>query len=121
VRNLYSDAFVEKLHLHVAIDETELEQSLRGQDEDAHEVCIRGAEASVKIADADVKRARAARKLSPSSDAALDLQRAELVAEIATLNLERAKNLDDSEAALTHLQWQIDELRHQVLELQLRR
>ncbi len=33
---------------------------------------------------------------------------------------ERIKQLENSESVLTHLQWQIDKLRHQVIELQMR-
>jgi len=41
------------------------------------------------------------------------------MAEAVKLDLERTPHLEDPELVLTHLQWQIDELRHQILELQV--
>lgn len=119
--NLLSDAFIEKLKLHVVIDEQQLEQCLRQEDADAHQICIRSAEAAVEIAEANGKRKRAIHRRMPTTSSALDVERAEAVAEIAKLHLERTRAVeDDSSSILTHLQWQIDELRHQVLELQMR-
>ena len=117
--NVFSKEFMEKLHLHIAIDEAQLAQHLKGEDADAHQVCIRGAEASVKLAEADWKRKQDSHQQAPTAAGALVVERARLVAEIAKLNLERAKELNASESLLKHLQWQIEELRHQVLELQM--
>ena len=121
VPNVFSAEHIEKLRLHVVIDEEQLEQCLKGEDADPHQVCIRSAEAAAKIAEADSKGLRAAHKRMPTATSALRVERATLVASIAKLNLERIKRQENSESVLTHLQWQIDELRHQVLELQMRR
>ena len=118
IPNLMSAAFFEELRLHAEIDEERLEQCLMGEDADSHQICIRSAEAAVKIAEADLKRKRTRHQRMPSTFSKLHVERAEVSAELAKLNLERAQELDGSEAAWTHLQWQIDELRHQVLELQ---
>jgi hypothetical protein len=120
VPNVFSAEFIEKLRLHVVIDEAHLEQCLKREDADLHEVCIRSAEAAVKIAEADLKRKRATYQRMPTDASALHVERAAVVAKIAKLNLERTQHLEDSESVLTHLQWQIDELQHQVLELQMR-
>ena len=120
-QGVYSTEYVDKLRLHVAIDEAELQQCLKGEDKDPHQVCIRGAEAAVRIAEADLNGARAVQQRMSSNSNALVAERAEIVERIASLNLERMKQLEDSESALAHLQAQIDQLRHQVLELQLRR
>ena len=121
IPNLYPAEYVEKLQLHVVIDEAELEQSLKGVEKDSHEVCIRSAEASVKIAEADLNGVRAYYQRIPTNANALAVERAEVVATISKLNLERTKHLEDSESVLIHLQWQIDQLRHQVLELEMRK
>ena len=52
VPGVYPTEFIEKLKLHIVIDEANLEQCLKGKDADAHQVCIRNAEASVKLAEA---------------------------------------------------------------------
>lgn len=120
IPNVFTAPFVDNLRLHVVIDEAELEQRLKGKDADAHQIWIRGAEAAVKFAEANLESMQAIHQRKPSSDSARRLERAEVVSEIARLNLERTKYLENSESVLTHLQWQIDELQHQVLELRMR-
>ena len=120
IPDVFPAEFIEKLRLHLVIDEAQLEQCIKGEDADSHEVCIRSTEASVKIAEANLKRTRAVHQRMPTPVNALKAKRAAVVARIATLNLEKVKHLENSESILTHLQWQIDELRHQVLELQMR-
>lgn len=117
---VYPSEFIEKLKLHVVIDEANLEQCLKGKDADAHQVCIRNAEASVKLAEADLKRATGIHRRRPTAGNVLNVKRAEVAAKIAKLNLESTQDLEASESVATHLQWQIDQLRHQVLELQMR-
>ncbi len=117
--NVFSKEFIERLHLHIDIDEAQLAQCLKGEDADAHQVCIRGAEASLKIAEADLERKRDSQQRIPTAAGALAVERARLVAEIAKLNLERAQDLAGADSFVKHLQWQIEELRHQVLELQM--
>ena len=121
VPNVFSTEFIETLRLHVEIDEAQLEQCLKGEDADPHQVCIRSAEAALKIAETDLKGIRATHQRMPSADSALQVERAAVVAKIAKLNIEKIKQLENSESVLTHLQWQIDDLRHQVLELQMRK
>ncbi|MCF7962161.1 MAG: hypothetical protein K9M08_15600 [Pirellula sp.] len=120
IQNLYSAEYLEMLKLHIAIDEAELEQCLKGEDDDLHKACVRSAEASLTVAEANLRRTRAFYQLMPTTGSDLAAERAGLVAELAKLNLERANGLTNLESVLTHLHWQIDELRHQVLELQMK-
>ena len=115
---VFSSKYLDRLRLHVTIDEAELEEHLKGGYAAANEVCIRSAEASVKIAEADLEAWRAAHQRKPMADIELDVKRAGIVAEIAKLNLKRAKQIESPDSVLIHLQGQIDELRHHVLELQ---
>lgn len=119
IPNLFSADHIDRLRLHVANDEAFLEQALRGEEADPHQICVRSAEAAVEIAEADLRRVRAANERVPTAVSDLSVERARVAAEIAKLNLERTQHLEESELVLTHLQWQIDELRHQVLELQM--
>ena len=119
IPNVLPAAFIETLQLHVVIDEEQLRHCLNGEHHDSDQMCIRRAEARVKIADADVKRTRAVHERIRSTTSKLDLERATAVANMAKLNLERTREPEHSESTLTHLQWQIDDLRHQVLELQM--
>lgn len=114
-----SAALLERLRLHVQIDEERLAQSLLREDGDPHQVCIRSAEAGVRIAKADLKRKLGRHESMPDAFSKLHVERAQVAVEVAVLTLERARAIDSPGATLKHLQWQIDELRHQVLELQL--
>ena len=121
VPGVYSQEFIEKLQLHVAIDEAHLEESLKGEEAEAHQVCIRRAKALLELAQADLNRESAIFDRSPTESHKLNVNRALAVAEIARLNLEQTRHPDSSESIHKHLQSQIDQLRHQVLELQMRR
>lgn len=119
IADLFPAGHIDRLRLHVATDEAQLEQALTGEAADPHQICIRSAEAAVEMAEADLQRLRAAHERMPTAVRESSVERAAVVAEIARLNLERARHLDADELLLTHLQWQIDDLRHQVLELQM--
>ena len=116
---VYTNEFIEKLRFHVEVDEANLQQCLQGEDADAHQVCVRQAEASVKLAEAELKRQTFLNRLSNTDEAAISFERAKIMSEIAKLNLEKTKASEASESVLTHLQSQIDLLRHEVMELQL--
>jgi hypothetical protein len=119
---LYSDEFIELLKLHVEIDEAELEQSLKNEDADAREVVLRNAESSLKIAQMNLKATRAVFENLPSIDSKYDLETAKVNLEIAEFELEQAKQLgsSDPKAAVRHLQRQINQLRHQILQLRMK-
>ena len=119
VPHLFPAVTIEKLRRHVVIDEEQLKQCLMGQDSDLHEVCIRTAEAAVEIAEADLKRKRGVHERMPTTFSALNVERSRAAAKVARLNLERTRAQETAESVVAHLQWQIDELRNQVLELQL--
>lgn len=120
IPHLFSEEYLEKLHLHVAIDEAKLAESLKADHHDSHNVCLRSAEASVKLAEADYKAASAIYQDIPSEANSLKAERAEIVMNLARLNLEKMKQLGQTETYLAHLQFQIDQLQHQVLELQMK-
>ncbi len=119
--NVYSPVFIEKLKLHVMIDEAQLQQSLKGHQADAHQVCVQEAKASVQLAETDLKRWSGIRSRRPTATNSINVERAETVLRIAKLNLKKTQNLDGAAAITTHLQSQIDQLRHKILEMEMRR
>jgi hypothetical protein len=121
IPHVYPTEYIEKLRLHVVIDEAELEQCLKREYKDPYQVSIRSAEASVKIAEADLRAAREVHRRMPTTANAIAVERAAAVAEIATLNFARTKQLQNADSVMTHLQWQIDQLRHEVFELRFGR
>jgi multidrug resistance efflux pump len=116
VPNVFPGKMVETLQLHVAHDKARLEESLAGRDADPHQTYIRTAEVAAKFAEAELNRIQ---KISGVSD--LEITRAKVAFEVAQLNLERTKQLSSPGSLLMHMQWQIDQLQHQVFELSMER
>jgi hypothetical protein len=117
---LFSDRTIAYLRKHVEIDGEQLSQSIAQQNPDVHEIYIRGAEAAVELADADVQRRQVIYKSFPDNFHALELDRAIAVAKVAKLCLERTVAKKSSTDTLSQLQWQVDELRNQLLEIQIK-
>ena len=120
IPDLFSDRTIAYLRKHVEIDGEQLSQSIAHQNPDAHEIYIRGAQAAVELADADVQRRQAIYKSFPDNFHALELDRAIAVAKVAKLSLERTVAKKGSIDTLSQLQWQVEELRNQLLELQIK-
>jgi hypothetical protein len=122
IANTYSIEYVELLKLHVLNDEAELEQSLSNEQMDAHEVCIKNGEATLRIAKSMLPAYQALYQKIPNSNTKFALDQALLRVEIAELELEQMKELQshDMKSVLLHLQRQVDRLRDEVTKLQLR-
>ncbi len=120
IPGLFSERTIAYLRKHVEIDGEQLSQSIAHQNPDVHEIYIRGAQAAVELADADVQRRQAIYKSFPDNFHALELDRAIAVAKVAKLNLERTVAKKGSIDTLSQLQWQVEELRNQLLELQIK-
>jgi hypothetical protein len=118
--HLYSARTMDYLRKHVEIDREQLKQIVGRQYADVNEIYVRGAKAAVELADADVQRKQVMFKLAPDDYNALELDRAIAVAKVAKLNYERTAAQKNSIHTLSNLQWQIEELRNQLLELQIR-
>lgn len=116
-----SEGIIDEFRRHVEVDEEQLNQYLKGEKADFHKICVRSAEAAVEVAEADLQRERALHERLRSTSSEMDVERAAAVAELAKLNLERIRSQEPSESVLTHLQWQIEELRNEVLELRLKK
>ena len=85
-----------------------------------HEIYIRGAKAAVELADADVQRKQVIFNSFPDEFHVLELDRSIAVAKVAKLSLERTATKKSSIDTLSQLQWQVEELRNQLLELQIK-
>lgn len=119
VPDLLPVTVIENLKRHVAIDETQLEQALKAPDGNLHEIYLRSAKVAVELAEADLKRKQKSYEQSPSTRSSLDVERAVAVVEVAKLHLEITEAKQSSLSSLMYLQWQIEVLRNQVLELQI--
>jgi hypothetical protein len=115
--NMLPAGTIDRLRRHVEIDEEQLAQYLKGDPPDFQKIYLRAAESALKVAQTDEQRKRILHQRVNSIFSQRELERAELVMQLATLNLERMQNRNPEESALTQLQWQIEELRNQMLEL----
>lgn len=113
-------AALENYRKHVAIDEELLQQALEGSDGHVHKIYMRAAEISEQIAKDDLSRKRKTLKDFPSEMSELDVERAEAVLAVAQLNRMRTAKQEASLSSLEYLQWQIEQLRHELLELRVR-
>jgi hypothetical protein len=119
IPNFYTNSAMESLRRHVAIDQEQLKQAIQAPNGNFHDIFVRSAEASLKMAKADLRRKQKAREKMPSDTSIYEEKRAEAIVEIAKLQLEITNDKESSQYSLMYLQWQIEELRNQVLELQL--
>lgn len=110
---------LENLKRHVDVDEEQLTQAKRFPDGNLHQIHIRGAEVAVELAESDLQRKRKAHEILPTHWSAIDVERAAAVAKVAKLNLERTRDQEASLSSLRYLQWQIEKLRNDLLELQI--
>lgn len=110
---------IEKIQQSVVIAEEQLKQAMKGSKAQLHEIHLRGAETAAKIANSNFQRIRSLREKLPQSFRAIDVERARARAEVANLNLERARDPKNSEYGVSHLQWQVEELRAQLLDVQI--
>jgi hypothetical protein len=118
VPGMLSGTMIEKLRQSVVIAEEQLKQAMKGSKAQLHEIHLRSAETATTIAYANFQRIRSLHEKLPQSFLDIDVERAR--AEVANLNLERARDPKNSKYGLPHLQWQVEELRVQLLDVQIK-
>ena len=107
------------LKRHVAIDEEQLKQALKGPDGDLHEIYMRSAKLAVELAKRDLQRKQKAFEEFPTDEQAFAVKRAATVVELTQLQLQITLSKRSAMSSMMYLQWQIELLRNQVLELQI--
>lgn len=117
IPNIVGPGEVQRLERHVEFDRVRLEERLQGKDADVKEFCVRAAETALEVARDRVNYAARMQDHSPSKMGSLNVKRAELVATLAEINLERTQQYDPEESVLNYLQWQLEDLRYQMSEL----
>lgn len=117
---LLSERTIGNLRKQVEVDREKLTQVRQGADVNVHEVWVRSAEVGLEIALEDLDRKRAVFDESPDDQSRFELERAQAVVRVAKINLQRMKIEPGSAHTLSYLQWQIEELRNQVLDLEIK-
>lgn len=116
VSGIYPASVVEPLRQVVAIAEEQLQQTLARDGGNLHAIHLRNAEAAVKVAEADWQRAQSQNRRLPGTMSDIDLERARVAAEVARLGLTKAISVNP-ESPMEHIQWQLEELRKEVLRI----
>lgn len=119
VRGTYPEAAIEPLRQVVAIAEEQLKHALGDNAHSLHSVHLRQAEAAVAEAKGDLQKALDANQRLPGLMTPTELRRARLRLEVAKLALAKAKTVDAHNAS-EHTQWQLEELRKELLQLRSR-
>lgn len=117
IPNIVNSSEILRLKRHVEFDQVRLQQRLRGEEADVKEFCRRAAETALEVARERVKYEKRMYDHSPSKMGELNVKRAELVATLAEMNLERTRQYDPGESVIHYLQWQLEDLRYQMSEL----
>ena len=111
---------IENYRKHVELDEEMLKQATQATDGHVHSIYLRAAQIATEIAEEDLARKRRAWKLSPTKINELNVERAEAALEVARINRLRTESQESSLSSLAYLQWQIEQLRNDLLELRVR-
>jgi hypothetical protein len=91
---------------------------LKGGEGDLHQIYVRSAEIALELAEADLQRKQKAYQALPDKTQVAEVKRAEAVLEVVRLQVEITKEKESALSSMMYMQWQIDVLRNQVLELQ---
>lgn len=120
IGTLYPEITVQRLRNNVAFAEAQLKYELAGDEGDLHDVHLRELDGALKLAEAKLQKGLSMKKRLPQTVSDLEILRLRLAAEVARLTLERARSPQAQASPHAHLQWQLDQLRRQVLRLQVR-
>jgi len=116
----YPGNTVQRLRNHVAIAEAKLQYELNGGESKLHDIHLRELEEARKLADMYLANAVAVNKRLAGTIDELEIKRLRLVAEVAKLAIERGRDPAAVSTPYAHLQWQLDQMRSELLWLQIR-
>ena len=107
------DSTVGWLERNVELAKQQLDLARQG-DQHWHALHIRQMEAALRDAESRVQRAEGMNRRVPRSVDEFDLERLRLKAEIARLNLAKARDPANVKSPEAHLQWQVDQVRDEI-------
>lgn len=114
------DILIERLRMNVTVAAAQVEQALGPSTPGAMNVHLRYAEERARVARLDFQKAEAARKKQPESITDLQFERLRLEANVASLRLAIWRNPIFLPSLLDQMQWQIDRLGDEIIELHKR-
>lgn len=111
---------ITRLTNHVRLMQRQVEIAEGKPQSSAREVGLAAAELACETAQADLDAARAANKRAEGAVKKVNLQRLETKLEIAQIRLELYKNPDFVPSPIDEMQWHIDQLTEQLIDLRHR-
>jgi hypothetical protein len=115
VPGTFTNVAIEALRQVVTVAEKQLNM-LKQSDGRPVNMFLVSAEANARASAASYNRAKAVNQMSPGAIPMAEIERLRLTAELASINLEKAKSIG-SEASQEYVQWQIDQLREDFFQL----
>lgn len=117
---IYTTTTLELLRTNVDIAQARLDAVTQQGKESIHAAHLREVEGAAKIADLHLKQAERLHEQVPSSVSQSRVEAMRLRAEIARLELRRARDPAVVSSPIDHLQWQLEQLRGELFDLKLR-
>jgi hypothetical protein len=116
----YSKNTVQRLRNHVEIAQAKLKYELAGDASKLHDIHLRELEGAKKLAEMKLASAITVNQHLSGTVSELEIQRLRLAAEVARLAIARGRDPAAVSSPHAHLQWQIDQMRSELLRLQIR-
>ena len=120
VPGVISAVEVDRLKMNVAVAQAQLQNALRPNAVSKVQVHLRYAEEKVATARKEYKRAQRVRKINAEALSDDELERLKLVMEVAQYRLEMWRDPTYLPSLLDHMQWQIDRLSEEIVQLHKR-
>ncbi|NOY43797.1 MAG: hypothetical protein GXP26_18415 [Planctomycetes bacterium] len=117
----YSENTVQRLRNQVEIAKAKLQYELGGDEsKKLHDIHLRELEEASKLAELNLSSAIVVNKRLAGTVSELEIRRLRLAAEVAKLAVARGRDPAAVSTPYAHLQWQLDQVRSELLWLQIR-
>jgi len=116
----YPENTAQRLRNHVEMAKKKLQYELDGGKIKAHDIHLGELEGARKLAVMNLAKAIAVNNRLAGTVSELEVQRLRLVAEVARLAIARGRDPAAVSSPFAHLQWQLDQMRSELMRLQIR-
>jgi len=116
----YPETTVQRLRNHVEIAEAKLQYELADGESKLHDIHLKELEGARKLAERMLANAITVNQRLAGTISKLEIQRLRLAAKVATLAIAMGRDPTAVGSPHAHLQWQLDQMRSELLRLQTR-
>jgi len=115
VPGTFTNVAIEALRQVVFVAEKQLDMFKKSNGQPVNTFLV-SAEANARACSVSYNRAKAVNQSNPGTIPAVEIERLRLTADLANINLEKAKTIGN-ESSQEYMQWQIDQLREEFFQL----